>query len=230
MLDETSGGGPLVVMIAIFDRGQDETVMSLVTGEGVTFNLLTRGKGTADSKILNYLGLGETEKTILISTMALEPSNVLLDKMRNGLIPGKFGRGIVFTLPVGSVCGARTVDYLIGSSEKEDGERRMEQDMGHDLIIAVANRGFSDVVMEAAKSAKATGGTVIPARGTDFDGMEKFFGVTILPEKDLILILTTNEFKCGIMEAIATRAGPQTDAGTLVFSLPVNGVSGLPPE
>ncbi|MDN7013248.1 hypothetical protein FGW20_09375 [Methanoculleus sp. FWC-SCC3] len=230
MLDETSAGGPLVVMITIFDRELDETIMNLFKGESGTFNLLTRGRGTADSRIMSYLGLGETEKTILISTMPPESSNSLLAKIRDELRLERPGRGIAFTVPMGSVCGARTVDYLRGSSRGGEGRRSMELSMRHDLVIAVANQGFSDVVMEAAKSANATGGTIIPARGIDFENMEEFFGAPILPEKDLILILTGSESKCGIMEAIATRAGPHTDAGAIVFSLPVNGVAGVPPE
>jgi len=82
--------------------------------------------------------------------------------------------------------------------------------------------------METAKRAGATGGTVIHARGTGSKEMEKFFGVAILPEKDLILIVVKSESRCGIMEAIVAEAGPQTDARAVTFSLPVNGVVGMP--
>jgi nitrogen regulatory protein PII len=98
----------------------------------------------------------------------------------------------------------------------------------HDLIVVIANRGFADVVMETAKKAGATGGTIVHARGTGAKEMEKFFGVAILPEKDLILIVTKSESRCSIMEAIVAEAGPHTDARAVTFSLPVNGVVGMP--
>ena len=230
MLDETSAGGSLVVMIAIFDRGREERVMNLLKDGRARCTLLTRGKGTVDSKIMAYLGLGEREKTILIGMVPSESSKSLLEKMHDELTPEQSGRGIAFTVPVGSVCGARTVEYLRGSLQGEGRRSGMEQGIiRHELVIAVVNKGFSTEVMEAAKGENATGGTVIPAYGTNFESMETFFGVPILPEKDLILILTKSEFKCGIMQAIATRAGPHTDAGAIVFSLPVNGVAGVPP-
>jgi len=228
MLHETSSGAPLVLMVTIFDRGQDERVMDLFTREGVTFNLLTLGRGTANSQILSFLGLGETEKTLLFSTMSSEASDVLLKRIGEVVGPDKPNRGIAFTLPIHSVCGAPAVKELLGISERERGEQSMEERGEHDLIVVIANRGFADVVMETAKGAGATGGTVIHARGTGSKEMEKFFGVAILPEKDLILIVTKSESRCGIMEAIVAEAGPQTDARAVTFSLPVTGVVGMP--
>jgi len=229
MLHEISPGAPLVLMVTIFDRGQDEQVMDLFTHEGVTFNLLTHGRGTANSQILGFLGLGEAEKTLLFSTMSSEASDVLLRGVGGVVGPDKPNRGIAFTLPVNSVCGAPAVKSLLGISDIERGEEPMEERREHDLVVVVANRGFADVIMETAKGAGATGGTVVHARGTGAKEMEKFFGVAILPEKDLILIVTKSESRCSIMEAIVAEAGPQTDARAITFSLPVTGVVGMPP-
>lgn len=230
MLHDAPGDAPLVLMVTIFDRGQEERVMDLFNREGVTFNLLALGRGTANSQVLSYLGLGETEKMLLFSTMSSEVSNVLLKRIGEVVGPDKPNRGIAFTLPIHSVCGAPAVKCLLGISDTERREQPMEETVQHDLIVVIANRGFADVVMETAKSAGATGGTVIHARGTGSKEMEKFFGVAILPEKDLILIVAKSGSRCAIMEAIVADAGPQTDARAIVFSLPVNGVAGMPLE
>ena len=103
----------------------------------------------------------------------------------------------------------------------------MDRKFQHELIVAVANRGFAEEVMDAAKSAKAVGGTVVHARGTGIKEAEKFFGITIQPEKELILIVAPSKHRQGIMEAIATKAGLKTEAKSIVFSLPVTGVAGL---
>lgn len=227
MLHERSPGTPLILMVTIFDRGQDGQIMDLFTREGVTFNLLTHGRGTANSQILGFLGLGEAEKTLLFSTMSSDTSDVLLRGVGEVVGPDKPNRGIAFTLPVHSVCGIQAVKDLLGVSEIERGEEPMEERGEHDLIVVIANRGFADVIMETAKGAGATGGTVVHARGTGAKEIEKFFGAAILPEKDLILIVTKGEARCSIMEAIAAEAGPRTDARAIVFSVPVNGVAGL---
>ena len=226
MVQNTNENVPLVLMITIINRGKDEGIIKMFIDHGVTFNLLSLGKGTANSVVLDYLGLGETEKEILFSTMPLEISKILLKKIDKETNMKKPGCGVAFTLPIGSVGGYKAVKQLSGLSEVEGG-KCMEQSFDHDLIIAIANRGFSDDVMDAARSANATGGTVINARGLGAKEAEKFFGFTIQPEKELIMIITEHKSRQFIMESIANKAGIQTDAKAIVFSLPVNGVIGL---
>ncbi len=216
----------LVFMITIVNRGSSEKIMNIFNKEGVMFCLLTLGKGTANSKILDYLGLGETEKELLFSTMPLRQSKLLLDKMNTENYLNKSGRGIAFTVPVNGIYGINTKKYH-EKLMKINGGDYMEQVNEHDLIIAIANRGFSDMVMEAAKSAKVTRGTVIHARGSGFEGTEKFFGITIQPEKELILIVATKDISRDVMKEITARAGVHTEARTIAFSLPVNGVAGF---
>ena len=61
--------------------------------------------------------------------------------------------------------------------------------MRHELILTIINRGFADLVMDAAKAAGASGGTVVHARGTGVHEAEKFFGIIVQPEKELVLML-----------------------------------------
>lgn len=103
----------------------------------------------------------------------------------------------------------------------------MEQTFQHNVIMIVANQGFSAEVMDAAKSAGATGGTVIHATGSGLENMETFFGLKLKPEKELILILAAKELKHAIMKAVFDQNGPGTDADAMLFSLPVDRVAGL---
>jgi hypothetical protein len=214
-------------MITIVNRGSGEKVAELFTKEGVTFNLLMLGKGTSDLKFSDFLGLGETEKAVLFSTMPYEISRILLRKLNKETDLNKPGHGIAFTIPVGSVCGIKTASCLAGVSQPERGGNNMSHIYDHDLIVAVTNRGYADEVMKSAKAAKATGGTALHARRVGVNEAEKFFGVPIQPEKEVILILTQSEYKQAIMQAITAKTGLQTEAKTAVFSLPVNGVAGL---
>lgn len=98
----------------------------------------------------------------------------------------------------------------------------------HELILTIVNRGFTSQVMDAARGAGATGGTVLHALGTAPKEASRFFGVTILPEKELVLIIAPLEIRSAIMQAIARGAGTSTQAGGITFSLPVSAVRGLP--
>ena len=82
------------------------------------------------------------------------------------------------------------------------------------------------MVMDAARSAGAAGGTVLHARGTGMKRAEKFFGVSLVSEKELVLIVTKTENKNAIMQAVMQKAGMDTKAKAIVFSLPVTDTAG----
>lgn len=227
MINRTSENAPLVLMVTIVNRDKLDEVESFFTNEGVTFNLSSLGMGTTDLKILDYFGLGEVKKVVVLSTMPLISSTTILKKLEKELKLNKSGNGIAFTITITSICGSRTCRVLSGGSHME-GEDKMEGLCDHDLIIAVTNRGYSDDVMDAAKLANASGGTVINAKGIGLKEAEKFFGVSIHPEKEVILILTLSKFRSDIMKSICSKTGFQTEAKTIAFSIPVNEVAGLP--
>ena len=64
-----------------------------------------------------------------------------------------------------------------------------------ELIMCIINAGFSDAVMDAARSCGARGGTVIHARGTARQEVETRFNISIHPEKEVVLILASNKIK-----------------------------------
>src|SRR5699024_10604447 len=97
----------------------------------------------------------------------------------------------------------------------------------HELIMAVANEGHTDTVMDAARSAGAAGGTVLHAKGTGGKLSEKFLGVSLADEKEVVLIVSKAGEKTAIMNAIAQQAGVDTTAGAIAFSLPISSVAGL---
>lgn len=76
----------------------------------------------------------------------------------------------------------------------------------HELISVIVNAGYAEDIMHAARKAGATGGTIINARGTGKEEDVKFFGITIVPEKDFLLILAAKGQAPAILEAI--RATP----------------------
>jgi nitrogen regulatory protein PII len=103
----------------------------------------------------------------------------------------------------------------------------MSGEFTHDLIVAVVNQGYSDELMNTARGAGATGGTVINARGQAHSGTVKFFGVSVQDEREVILILTAREKKVPIMRAVCEAHGLNSKAEGIVFSLPVDQVMGL---
>ena len=97
----------------------------------------------------------------------------------------------------------------------------------HECIVCIVNAGFSDAVMDAAKEFGARGGTVVHARGTASQEAEKFFQLTIQPDKEMVMILVPAEIKDDILHALYRAVGLKTPGQGIAFSLPVDGVVGL---
>ena len=99
--------------------------------------------------------------------------------------------------------------------------------MKYELIVCIVNAGFSELVMDAAKEVGARGGTVIHAKGTANKDAEKYFKITIQPEKEMVLILVSQEIKDKVLHAVYQSAGLKTDGQGIAFSMPVDNVVGI---
>ena len=98
----------------------------------------------------------------------------------------------------------------------------------HEMILCIVNSGFSGEVMDTARACGAGGGTVLHARGTANAEAERFFKITIQPEKEVVMILVPAEIKDAVLHALYQKVGLQTPGQGIAFSLPVDAVVGLP--
>jgi len=99
--------------------------------------------------------------------------------------------------------------------------------MSNVLIVVIVNKGYNDLVMEAARESGARGGTVLGARGTGNQEIEKYYGVAIKPDKEIVLIVVAEEIKDKTLEAIGKAAGLATKGQGIAFALPVSDTVGL---
>jgi nitrogen regulatory protein PII len=135
--------------------------------------------------------------------------------------------GIAFIIPMSSIGGRREMAFLLGEQEYQRGEESVMKDTTMELLIIISNQGHNDLVMGAAREAGAYGGTVLHASGTGVNRAELFFGVALASEKDVTLIVTKKSQKNAIMSAVMKKAGMETPAQAIVFSLPVTDTAGL---
>lgn len=96
-----------------------------------------------------------------------------------------------------------------------------------ELIVVIINKGFTDLVMDAATKNGARGGTTFNARGTGNKNLEEFFGIEIQPEKEVVLILVDEKIKDDVLLAIYKEVGLETKGSGIAFSLKVDDVMGI---
>lgn len=211
------------LMIVITDRSRGGDFAAWFQAQGAALVLSALGQGTAATEVLDYLGLEATEKAVLL--LAAPRSRRLVRKAARELWLDVPGRGILMAVPISSVGGARARDYLLSWQAEEEDD--MDRDITHELIVVIANRGHTDQVMDAARSAGAAGGTTIHAKGTGTELARKFLGVSLAAEKELVFILAREADRKPIMKAVMTQAGMHTKAQAVTFSLPVTDLAGL---
>ncbi|MBP5312492.1 MAG: P-II family nitrogen regulator [Clostridia bacterium] len=100
-------------------------------------------------------------------------------------------------------------------------------DISHEVVFCIVNEGFSEVVMDAAKRAGARGGTVLRARGTANVDAEKFFGISITPQKEIVMILVPAEIRNDVLHNLYSMCGLDTPGHGIAFALPVDQVIGI---
>ena len=219
----------LQLVMAITDRDKTETVIGIFRECNVFTTDVVLGTGTAPMEVLDYLYLSPNEKAVVLGVVTNAGLAPLLKTFKKKLYIDIPGNGIVATVPLNSIGGKRSLEYILdgqtlGSGEKEN---NMSIKTDHELIFVIANEGYSDMIMDAARAAGAGGGTVIKAKGTGAEYSKKFFGFSIATEKEIHLLVTPAQGRNAIMKAIMENAGLDSKAQAIVFSMPVSNAIGL---
>lgn len=218
---------PLKLFVTIVDRGKGIKAARIYKELNVSIQNVILGKGTASSETMDYLGLDEPEKDILLSVVPAGFSEALFKELNGRLHFDKPGKGIAFSLPLSGISTMAMARTLPNGTADFDGkeETNMEHHTYH-LIITVVDHGQSDMVMKFAKEAGATGGTVTKSREILPIEEKKLFGMTIQPEKEIVLILAPSADKTIIMKGIC-KGLKANGIFCTSFSVPIDEAEGI---
>ncbi len=219
--------GNLYLMTTIVDRKDVNRYIDLFKENNMNVMHLTLGFGTAANEIMDYLGLESREKAVSFSVVEENSWVDIKKQLEKKLKIDAPGGGISFITPISSIGGKKALNYLIENENYQKEEESTLKNTERELIVVIAEQGYTELIMDAARGAGAYGGTVIHAKGTGQAAAEKFLGVTIAAEKEMLFIVTKTEQKNNIMQAIMKDAGLDSKAKSIVFSLPVSDTAGL---
>lgn len=217
----------LYMMATISDRNQARRFLAFYKEHGVTVTLITFGKGTAASEVLDSFGLEAAKKAILFAFVTGTEWKEIKSGLQKQIKIDIPGSGIAFIVPLSSIGGKKQLEFLTEGREFKKGEESTLKETKYELLVVIANQGYTDMIMDAAREANAPGGTVIHAKGTGTEKAEKFLGVSIAAEKEMIFMVARKEGKNAIMKAIMEKAGIHSEARSVVFSLPVTETAGM---
>lgn len=217
----------LFLMVTITSRKMTDRFLQFYKEKNLDVSMVTVGSGTAASEILDYFGLEGSQKSLLFHVVTDSRWKEVKYGLRRRMQIDVPGVGIVFLIPMSSIGGKRALQYLCSGQDFVKGEESTLKDTKYELLVVISNQGYTEMVMDAAREVHAAGGTVIHARGTGTEKAEKFLGVTLVPEKEMIFIVVKKSQKNEIMKAIMDKAGLESRARSIVFSLPVTDTAGM---
>ena len=97
----------------------------------------------------------------------------------------------------------------------------------HTMVVTIVDRGKADAVLDAARTAGSTGGTIIRARGSATGETVTLFNLPVEPEKDTVLILAPAAIEKKIVAAIYQSLSIDQPGAGIIFTYPVASVYGL---
>ena len=186
------------LLISIVPHDSGELIANAAKSAGAGGGTITLGRGTASNGVLQLLGLGDTSKDIVYIII----KENLKEAVYNEIIKAsekKSHFGVIFTLNTPDFIRAGHLDE---KSDGAKGEEIMKNEKTYQMINIIVNKGYAEDAMAAARKAGAGGGTIIGARGTAKEGDAAFFGMKIVPEKEMLMILVPAEKKNDIVSAI----------------------------
>ena len=97
------------------------------------------------------------------------------------------------------------------------------------LLIVLVEDSKTELIMNAAREAGATGATVVgDARGEGLKPKKTFFGLTLETQRDMLMFIVEEHLSRKILESIAAVAGFDENPGSgVAFQLDVEDTIGL---
>ena len=211
------------ILVSISERGYGRELVEWMSKRGVGYQMRCTGHGTASSEMMEILGLGNSEKDIVISLGKQSAIEAVAREFTDNMNTIRRGRGIMMLISPNAMANlAASILSMQNAEGIREGDEPMKNEHKHSLIIVSVNQGYTDQVMQTARRAGATGGTIVKGRLAADAAAEQFHGFNLQPEKEIIAILAADTIKATVMTDVHAEFGLNSEAQGVVFSIPVD--------
>ena len=236
------------LIISVVPKNSAEFVTAAANKTGAAGGSVLMGRGTASNSIIQLLGDTSKEIVLVIAEQGIVAA--VIDAINNAVADKKHF-GVIFSVAVpsffrsgdingtGGTSGAvaasacpQTADAVGENPQKtsntgDDNMADTANTNAYEMINIIVNKGYAEDAMAAARKAGAGGGTILSARGTAKEGDEKFFGMEIVPEKEMLMILVPSDKKEAVLDAVKSLPCLEKAGSGIVFSSEVESFSVL---
>ncbi len=209
--------------VTITNTGNEKKLKEVFEQSGMAISFTCHGQGTAPSAIMDLFGLSGREKLITAGFIDKSGTATLFKNLEEKLSFSQKGHGIAFTLsPISMQSQIMAILH-----QTQGDENQMKEQTPYVAILTAVAGGFSEEVVEAARSAGARGGTIMKGMRDGTHEISETLGVPLMEEQDFVLILVPREKKADVMNAITAKCGINTEAHGVVSAFALDEVFGL---
>ena len=211
----------LMMLLSIVERDKGKKLIKDLEDMKIKVNFQTVGSGTAPTEMMDIFGLGTKDKDIVISLGAENDVKEMMSNFGAAFESHtKFG-GLMIVLQLSAASRILTEILHFDSIKNTEKEtENMKNEHRNNLVIISVNEGYSDNVMQVARRAGATGGTVIKGRLADIEQFAEIQDSKVDEEREILCILAPLQVSKQIMEDVNKEFGLTSPANGIVFAVP----------
>ncbi len=202
-----------ILLLSMVPHNKAELVSDAALKAGSFGGTVFLGRNISRNSVMAALGLGESTVDIVLILCQKDTFLPIKESIIQACAEEKPGFGHMMALDA---------DKLVRTGTITGGDNIMAESRNQELITVILNRGYADDAMAAARKAGAGGGTVVNARGTAREDDSQFFGMHIVPEKEMLMIVVDHDKKDAVLESIRTLPCLSQPGSGIAFCTGVN--------
>lgn len=109
---EPSAVKKIKLLVTVVNRNKVEFFTDLLESYEINMQMVMRARGTAGSEMLHYMGLEESEKTVIFSIVREDRAAQALAALDEKFRTVRGGKGIAYTVPISGMIGAAIYQFL----------------------------------------------------------------------------------------------------------------------
>ena len=209
-----------MALFSIVERGKGKKLIKELSDLKVRINFQTVGFGTAPTEMMDIFGLGTNDKDIIISLGAKSDVKAMVSNFGEAFQShNKYG-GLMIVLDVAATSRVLSEILNFSNQNTEKETHNMQNEHRNNLIVIAVNEGYCEDVMQVARKAGATGGTVIKGRLADIEQFAGFLDNSAMEEREMLCIFAPSKTSKQIMEEVNREFGLTSPANGIIFALP----------
>ena len=205
-------------LLSIVQQGKGKKLIKELSHLKIPMNFQTVGMGTAPTEMMDIFGLGSHDKDVIISIGAEDNVREMIANFgENFQSHSKYG-GLMIVLDVSA--SSRLLNEILNFQNTPKEFAPMKNEHRNNLIVISVNEGYSESVMQLARKAGATGGTVIKGRLADGEQFTEFVNTEVSSEREILFILAPTKVGAQIMADVNREFGITSAANGILFAVP----------